>query len=95
MTTKRLPSVEGIVGVSCLVLTKTAKEEYGASVVPSSMVQFKCEFCRAPILGKPLIEYIDSGKFYFSGEECANAYNQRRALSQKPSASPEVIRQEV
>jgi hypothetical protein len=62
-----------------LVVTKTGKEEYGASVEAEAMVQFKCSFCNAPILGKPYVEYIDGGRYYFNAEECAKAYKQKKA----------------
>lgn len=74
LASKKLSEVKGITGYSCLVITKTAKEEYGASIEVNSMVQFKCDFCHAPILGKPYIEYIDGGRYYFNAEECAKAY---------------------
>ena len=75
---ERLSGIEGITGASSLVVTKTGKEEYGASVQAEAMVQFKCSFCNAPILGKPYIEYIDGGRYYFNAEECAKAYKQRK-----------------
>jgi hypothetical protein len=75
---ENLSRIEGITGASSLVVTKTGKEEYGASVEAEVMVQFKCSFCNAPILGKPYIEYIDGGRYYFNAEECAKAYKQRK-----------------
>ena len=53
------------------------QEEHGAAAEPQAVIQFKCEFCGAAILGKPHIEYIDGGRYYFSSEECAKAYRQR------------------
>ena len=49
----------------------------GAAVEPQTVIQFKCEFCGAAILGKPHIEYIDGGRYYFNSDECAKAYRQR------------------
>lgn len=81
LVSEKLSGIEGITGTSSLVVTKTGKEEYGASVEAEAMIQFKCSFCNAPILGKPYIEYIDGGRYYFSSEECAKAYKQRRSRS--------------
>ncbi len=79
MISERLSGIGGITGTSSLVVTKTGKEEYGASVEAEAMVQFKCSFCNAPILGKPYVEYIDGGRYYFNAEECAKAYKQKKA----------------
>jgi Lrp/AsnC family transcriptional regulator for asnA, asnC and gidA len=78
LVSDRLSGIDGITGASSLVVTKTGKEEYGATVEPEATIQFKCSFCGAPILGKPYIEYIDGGRYYFNAEECANAYKQKR-----------------
>ena len=78
LISERLSGIEGITEASSLVVTKTGKEEYGASVQAEAMVQFKCSFCDAPIMGKPYVEYIDGGRYYFNGEECAKAYKQRK-----------------
>ena len=78
LTSKRLAQVRGVTGSSCFVITKTGKEEYGASVEPNITLYFKCEFCHAPIFGKPYIEYIDGGRYYFNAEECAKAYKHRK-----------------
>jgi len=78
LVSNKLEGIEGISSCSCLVVTKTGKEEYGASVEAEVMVQFKCSFCNAPIRGKPYIEYINGGRYYFNSEECAKAYKQRK-----------------
>ncbi len=78
LVSNKLGSIKGIVSCSSFVVTKTGKEEYGASVEADVMVQFKCSFCNAPILGKPYIEYIEGGRYYFNSEECATAYKQRK-----------------
>ncbi|MDG6990313.1 MAG: winged helix-turn-helix transcriptional regulator [Nitrososphaerota archaeon] len=78
LISERLSGIEGINEASSLVVTKTGKEEYGASVQAEAMVQFKCSFCNAPIMGKPYVEYIDGGRYYFNAEECAKAYKQRK-----------------
>ena len=77
LVSNRLGGIEGISAASSFTVTKTGKEEYGASVDADAMVQFKCSFCNAPILGKPYIEYIDGGRYYFNSEECAVAYKQK------------------
>lgn len=74
----KLEGVDGISAVSTYVVTKTGKEEYGAAVETEAMVQFKCSFCNASILGKPYIEYINGGRYYFNSEECAIAFKQRK-----------------
>jgi DNA-binding Lrp family transcriptional regulator len=79
LVSNRLAQVRGVTGVSSLVITKTGKEEYGASVEPNITLYFKCEFCQAPIFGKPYVEYIDGGRYYFNAEECAKAYKHRKA----------------
>jgi len=78
LVSNRLAQVRGVTGLSSLVITKTGKEEYGASVDPNITVSFKCEFCHAPILGKPYIEYINGGRYYFNAKECAEAYKHRK-----------------
>ena len=77
LTSKKFSEVKGVTACSYLVITRTGKEEYGASVEPQTVLQFKCEFCGAPIFGKPYIEYIDGGRYYFNAEECARAYKQK------------------
>ncbi len=77
LTSRKFSEVKGVTGCSYLVITRTVKEEYGASVEAQTMIQFKCEFCGAPIFGKPYIEYIDGGRYYFNAEECARAYKQK------------------
>ncbi len=78
LVSNKLGSIKGIASCSSFVVTKTGKEEYGASVEADAMVQFKCSFCNAPILGKPYMEYIEGGRYYFNSEECATAYKQRK-----------------
>lgn len=78
LTSKKLSGIKGVTGCSCLVITKTGKEEHGASVEADVMIQFKCAFCGAPIFGKPYIEYIDGGRYYFNAEECAKAYKHKK-----------------
>ncbi|MDG6990918.1 MAG: Lrp/AsnC ligand binding domain-containing protein [Nitrososphaerota archaeon] len=89
LVSKKLSEVKGITGYSTLVITKTTKEEYGATVDSYMMVQFKCEFCHTPIVGKPYVEYIDGGRYYFNSERCAKAYKHMKVhkeeeISEKP-----------
>ncbi len=77
LLSKRLPSQAGLSDFSSFVISKVLKEEYGTSVKPNASLQFKCEFCGSLIFGKPIIEYIDGGRYYFSGEECARAYKEK------------------
>ena len=77
ITSKVLPSIPGIQSVSCSVITEVPKEEYGSTVEPEAVVQFKCEFCGSIIFGKPIIEEINGGRYFFSGKECADAYRER------------------
>lgn len=79
LVSNKLGGIEGISSASSFTVTKTGKEEYGASIEADVMVQFKCSFCNAPILGKPYIEYIDGGRYYFNSEECATAYKQKKS----------------
>jgi len=73
------------------VISKTSKEEYGGAVEANAMVQFKCEFCHAPILGKPYIEYIDGGRYYFNAEQCARAYRDMK-IQRKRASDPATSR---
>ncbi len=83
LASNKLEGIEGITSSSLFVVTKTGKEEYGASVEAEVMVQFKCSFCNARIMGRPYLEYIDGGRYYFNSEECAKAYKQKRFGKEK------------
>ncbi len=87
LASRKFSEVKGVTGCSYLVITRTGKEEYGASVEPQTMIQFKCEFCGAPIFGKPYIEYINGGRYYFNAEECAMAYKQKVVRREDQSES--------
>jgi hypothetical protein len=79
LLSKKLPSQAGLSDFSSFVVSKVLKEEYGASVKPNASLQFKCDFCGSLIYGKPIVEYISGGRYYFSGEECARAYKEKIA----------------
>ncbi len=83
ITSKVLPSIPGLQGVTCSVITDVPKEEYGSAVEPEAVVQFKCEFCGSLIFGKPVIEEINGGRYFFSGKECAEAYRERLGAKKK------------
>ncbi len=83
VVSSKLGGIEEISSAASFMVTKTGKEEYGASVEADVMVQFKCYFCNAPILGKPYVEYIDGGRYYFNAEECAVAYKQKKPRKEK------------
>jgi len=77
LMTERLQEVPGVSGASCLVITTTKKEEYGAFVEPDVAIQYKCDFCDGSIVGKPHVEFIQGGRYYFTGKECAEAYKNK------------------
>jgi Lrp/AsnC family transcriptional regulator for asnA, asnC and gidA len=74
---KKVIPKTGISDVSSFVVAQVLKEEYGASVKPNTSLQFKCAFCGCLIYGKPIIEYISGGRYYFSGDDCAKAYKEK------------------
>lgn len=77
LTAKQISTIEGILDISCLVITDVVKEEYGGLVEPNMLINFKCVFCHVPISGAPYVEYINGGRYYFSSKECAEAYKQK------------------
>lgn len=77
LTTEKLPQVRGILSVNSLLITKTPKEEYGASVLPEDVVVYKCDFCGMPIEGKPVIEWINNVRYRFGAEDCAAAFKEK------------------
>lgn len=78
LTTASLKDVNGINEISSIIITRAEKEEYGGVIESQSIVQFKCRFCNAPILGKPHIETINGVRSYFHGPECLDAYTQKK-----------------
>ncbi|SRR5579875_1066713 len=78
---ERLPKEAGLSDISAHVITQTVKEEYGVSLKANSFLQYKCNFCHTTIYGKPIVKHYYGGKYYFSGEECAEAY--KEVLDQK------------
>ncbi|MEM0121758.1 MAG: Lrp/AsnC family transcriptional regulator [Thermoprotei archaeon] len=77
---ERLPRV-GLSDISSYIITQTIKEEYGVSLKANSLLHYKCNFCHTTIYGKPIVKHYYGGKYYFSGEECAQAY--KEILDQK------------
>ncbi len=77
LTAEKLPQVKGITGITSLLITKTPKEEYGASVLLEDVVVYKCDFCGMPIEGKPVIEWINNVRYRFGAEDCAAAFKEK------------------
>ncbi len=84
---KKVISKTGISDVSSFVVAQVLKEEYGASVKANVSLQFKCSFCGCLIYGKPIVEYISGGRYYFSGDDCARAYKEKMAAHKAESLS--------
>lgn len=84
---KKVISKTGISDVSSFVVAQVLKEEYGASVKPNISLQFKCAFCGCLIYGKPIVEYISGGRYYFSGDDCARAYKEKMTAQKAESRS--------
>jgi Lrp/AsnC family transcriptional regulator for asnA, asnC and gidA len=78
---QRLPGEAGLTDIATYIVTDTIKEEYGVSLKPNSFLQFNCSFCGCLIYGKPIVKHYYGGKYYFSGEECAEAY--KKILDEK------------
>jgi len=76
-----LPKETGLIDISAHVITQTVKEECGVTLKANSFLQYRCNFCHTPIYGKPIVKHYYGGKYYFSGEECAQAY--KLTLEQK------------
>jgi Lrp/AsnC family leucine-responsive transcriptional regulator len=67
----------GALEVEVLTISKTDKEEYGGTVMHDDVIRLKCDFCHAPIVTRPVIKIINGGRYYFSSEECADAFERR------------------
>lgn len=81
--TKKVSTIKGVKDTTCLVIIDTLKEEYGGLVEPNLIISFRCQFCNAPIVGKPHVEYIGGGRYYFNSKDCAEAYKERKRKSQR------------
>lgn len=77
LTAEKLLQVKGITNINSLLITKTPKEEYGATVLPEDVVVYKCDFCGLPIEGKPIVEWIDNVRYRFGAEQCAGAFKEK------------------
>lgn len=80
---EKLPKEAGLNDISAHVIIQTVKEEYGVTLKANSLLQYRCNFCHTLIHGKPLLKHYYGGKYYFSGEECAEAY--KKILDEKYS----------
>lgn len=95
MMTEKLQELPGVSGVSCLVITQTRKEEYGAFVEADVAIQYKCDFCGGSIVGKPHVEFIRGGRYYFTGKECAEAYKRKLEEQKEGTISPNKLLRSV
>lgn len=77
LITQDLQQMEGVVGLSCYVITTTQKEEYGVIAHTNVAIQHTCDFCGGSIIGKPHVEIIHGGRYYFTGAECAEAFKKK------------------
>jgi len=78
LISNRLPAELSLSDASSFVVSRLLKEEYGTVVRPNTSLQFKCDFCGCLIYGKPIVEYIGGGRYYFSGQDCSKAYKERK-----------------
>ena len=44
---------------------------------PDEAIRIRCDFCHALIVEKPVIREIGGGRYYFSSEECADAFERK------------------
>ncbi len=80
LITEKISKINGITNLTTIAITKSVKEEYGAYVEPETPILVRCDFCKSPIVGKPIIEYIKGGKYFFSSKECAEAFKKKLGL---------------
>jgi len=71
---ERLP---GTLDMEVLIISGTYKEEYGGNVYPDEAIRMRCDFCHSLIVEKPVVREIGGGRYYFSSEECAEAFERR------------------
>jgi DNA-binding Lrp family transcriptional regulator len=69
--------LSGAVDVEVLIVSNTYKEECGATLYPDEAIRIRCDFCHALIVEKPVIREIGGGRYYFSSEECADAFERK------------------
>ncbi|MEM0116869.1 MAG: AsnC family transcriptional regulator [Conexivisphaerales archaeon] len=77
LITKHLQEDLGLSNPTSVMITQTLKEDYEVKLRANSALEIRCDFCKTIIYGKPLIEYIDGVRYYFSAKECAEAYKAR------------------
>ncbi len=80
LITEKISKINGITNLTTIAITKSIKEEYGAYVEPETPILVRCDFCKSPIVGRPIIEYIKGGKYFFSSRECAEAFKKKLGL---------------
>jgi len=59
------------------IITSTFKEEYGSHLEREDALRIRCDFCKALIVEKPIIEIINGGRYYFSSKDCVEAFKSR------------------
>ncbi len=69
--------LSGTLDTEVLIISETHKEEYGATVYPDEAIRIRCDFCHALIVERPVIREIGGGRYYFSSEECADAFERK------------------
>jgi Lrp/AsnC family transcriptional regulator for asnA, asnC and gidA len=69
-----LQGVDGVQSYRTLIMARVVKEEEGVSIKEGVTLNLVCDFCGAPIAVKPLIKYIEGGRYYFCSEKCYEAY---------------------
>ena len=73
----KLSHIDGLDDVECLVVMDTHKEETSPLLNEDMALNVRCDFCKALIVERPIVEYIDGGRYYFSSPECLEAFKQK------------------
>jgi Lrp/AsnC family transcriptional regulator for asnA, asnC and gidA len=82
LLTEKIASIRGVADTELLIVVETVKEEQLSESLLDEIkpeLSITCDFCGAPITGKPVVEYIDGGRYYFSSEACLEAYKRQRS----------------
>lgn len=79
----KLSTVEGINDLECVVVVEVGKEDTTPIIKEGTALNIRCDFCKAIIVEKPVVEYIGGGKYYFSSPACAEAFKQKLRKSNK------------
>lgn len=76
---ERLSKELGLSDFNILTISNVIKEGYNVQVKPYTSLRFRCDFRGAVIYGRPVVQYIDGVRRYFSGNDCAEAFKERVA----------------